>query len=136
MGQNLSNGNHSRFFLVILLGMCCCVALVLLLVHLSAAGASVFKHIGLSAYSARTFFRQQKCFIFPEVLCYWDMYRTALMEKMKGLKNNSICGDGHFESMGHSAKYGAYILSAATYQKLFTSNLFRYHALSAYPRCN
>ena len=39
----------------------------------------LFKHMGLSAYNARTFFFHQKNFMFPAVLNYWERYQAALI---------------------------------------------------------
>ena len=69
----------------------------------------MFKHMGVAVYSARTFFRHQTKFIFPVILKYWETYRTDLIGKIKDMANVSWCGDGRFDSMGHSAKYGARI---------------------------
>ena len=80
------------------------------------AGASiskillVFKHMGLSAYIARTFFFHQKNFLLPAVLSYWGHYQAALFEKIKNIKDAVWSGDGRFDSMGHSAKFGVYTL--------------------------
>ena len=80
------------------------------------AGASiskillVFKHMGLSAYNARTFFFHQKNFLFPAVLNYWERYQAALIEKIKKMKDAVWSGDGRFNSMGHSAKFGVYTI--------------------------
>ncbi|KAL9970830.1 hypothetical protein ACROYT_G023277 [Oculina patagonica] len=88
------------------------------------AGASinkillVFRHMGLCVYSARTFFRHQKSFLFPIVLHYWETYRAALIQKLKGLKEVAWSGDGRFDSMGHSAKYGVYTMFCTTLMKI------------------
>ena len=49
------------------------------------AGASiskillVFKHFGMQAYEARTFFYHQSKFIFPAILHHWESYQLALI---------------------------------------------------------
>ena len=57
------------------------------------AGASISKvllvirHMGLCAYSARSFFVHQKNFLFPVILNYWEQYRTSLVGKLKNVAN-------------------------------------------------
>lgn len=78
------------------------------------AGASISKvllvmrHMGLCAFSARTFFVHQKNFLFPIILNYWEQYRASLVTKLKNMSNVVSSGDGWFQLMDHSAKYGAY----------------------------
>jgi len=73
------------------------------------AGASiskmllVFRHMGLVAYNVRTFFTHQSTFLFSAILHYWETYRAALISEIKGMKDVTWCGDGRFDSMGHSA---------------------------------
>lgn len=88
------------------------------------AGASiskvllVFRHMGLSAYKVRTFFAHQKTFLFPAILHYWESYRATLLNTIKGMKDVIWCGDGRFDSMGHSAKYGAYTMFCSSILKV------------------
>ena len=88
------------------------------------AGASISKvllvmrHMGLCAYSVRTFFVHQKNFLFPIILNYWEQYRASLVAKLKNMSNVVWSGDGRFDSMGHSAKYGAYIIFCNTILKV------------------
>ena len=71
----------------------------------------LFKHMGLCSISIRTYF------IFPSVLLHWEKYRRALVEKIKRVKNATWC-DGHFDSMGHNAKYGVYTMFCNTISKI------------------
>lgn len=88
------------------------------------AGASiskillVFRHMGLSAYSPRTFFVHQKSFLFPIILSYWERYRASLIAQLKNVADVVWSGDGRFDSMGHSAKYGAYTMFCNTILKV------------------
>ena len=55
----------------------------------------VFKHMGLSAFNARTlFFYHQKNFLFPAVLNYWERYQATLISKLNELKDVVWSGDG------------------------------------------
>ena len=78
----------------------------------------MFRHMGVSVYSARIYFRHQHQFIFPTILHYWESYRAKLVEKLKKLKEVVWTGDGRFDSMGHSAKYGAYTMLCTTIMKI------------------
>lgn len=88
------------------------------------AGASiskvllVFKHMGLSAYSARTYFIHQRNFLFPVIISYWEKYQAGLISKLKEMTNVVWSGDGRFDSMGHSAKFGAYTMFCNTLLKV------------------
>ncbi|XP_028516206.1 uncharacterized protein LOC110243638 [Exaiptasia diaphana] len=88
------------------------------------AGASIskilliFKHLGLSVYTARTYFRHQRNYLFPIVLSYWEKYQESLVKKLKEMKDVVWTGDGRFDSMGHSAKYGAYSMFSTTVMKI------------------
>ena len=97
---------------------------ILLSFAILMAGASiskvllVFKHMGLSAFSARTFFYHQRSFLFPAVISYWEQYQAGLISKLKELKDVVWSGDGRFDSMGHSAKFGAYSMFSNTLLKI------------------
>jgi len=88
------------------------------------AGASinkvmlVFRHLGLQVHSARTYFRHQKSFLFPVILHHWDSYRADLIAKIKQMKDVAWTGDGRFDSVGHSAKYGVYSMFCTTIMKI------------------
>ncbi len=70
----------------------------------------IFHHMGLSAISARTFFRHQRKWLFPAVLTYWRNYQEKFLNQLKGVDDAVWSRDGRFDSMGHSAKYGVYTL--------------------------
>lgn len=95
------------------------------------AGASiskvilVFRHMGLSTYSPRTFFYHQSKFVFPTILLYWESYQRSLIESLKNVAESVWCGDGRFDSMGHSAKYGAYTMFCTTILKIVHFDLLQ-----------
>ncbi|XP_068704429.1 uncharacterized protein [Montipora foliosa] len=97
---------------------------VLLSFAILLAGASiskvllVFKHMGLSAYSTRTFFAHQRNFLFPVIISHWETYQAGLIEQLKDMGDLIWSGDGRFDSMGHSAKYGAYTMFCNTVLKV------------------
>ena len=95
------------------------------------AGASIskilliFRHMGLAVYSGRVFFKHQAKFLIPVILKHWETYRVSLIEKAKGLQNVSWCGDGRYDSMGHSAKYGVYSMFCCDLQKIIHFELLQ-----------
>lgn len=97
---------------------------ILLSFAILMAGASVnktlliFCHMGLCAYAVCTCFRHQRSFIFPIVLHYWQTYPNDLFKKLKGMEEIEWSGDGCFDSMGHSAKYGVYTMFSTTIMKI------------------
>ena len=74
--------------------------------------------MGLAVYSGRAFFKHQANFFIPLTLKLWETYRASLIEKAKGLQNVSWCGDGRYDSMRHSAKYGVYSMFCCDLQKI------------------
>ncbi len=48
-------------------------------------------------------------FLFPSIYLHWKDYRAALLQKLKDCGDAVVLvGDVRHDSMGHSAKYGAY----------------------------
>ncbi|XP_068685177.1 uncharacterized protein [Montipora foliosa] len=75
----------------------------------------VFKHMGLCCVSLKTFFKYQQSKLFPTTLIYWGRYQAKLLAKVKAVcEGVSIAGDGRHDSMGHSAKFGAYTMFCCT----------------------
>ena len=97
---------------------------VLLSFGVLMAGASISKvllvlrHMGLSVMNARTFFRHQSNFLFPAILKHWESFQDTILGKIKGMQHVEWCGDGRFDSMGHSAKYGAYSMFCTAVNKI------------------
>jgi solute carrier family 8 (sodium/calcium exchanger) len=95
------------------------------------AGASVSKtllvssHLGLCVYSARTFFAHQKWLLFPTIINFWESTRLGLIEKACLAKESVWAGDGRFDLMGHSAKYGAYTMMNASLGKIMHFELLQ-----------
>ena len=78
----------------------------------------VCKHMGLCVYDSRTYFYHQSRFLFPSILTHWESYRSSLIEKIKNMTDVVWSGDGRFDSMGHSAKYGVYTLLSSPLMKI------------------
>ena len=97
---------------------------VLLSYGILVAGATVKKvllvlqNMGLRAYSCRTFFCHQRKFLLPVILAYWKTYQENLFNEVRKLKETAWSGDGRFDSMGHSAKYGTYSMFCNALSKI------------------
>ena len=97
---------------------------ILLSFAILMAGASVSKvllvlrHMGISIYSARTYFVHQSKFLFPAILTHWERYKTTLINALKKKREAIWCGDGRLDSMGHSAKYGPYTMFCCAVAKI------------------
>ena len=78
----------------------------------------LFKHLGLCSVTTRTYFIHQKELLIPSAMVYWEKYRNSLIDKVKKIKNATWSGDGRFDSMGHSAKYGAYTMFCNSISKI------------------
>ena len=108
---------------------------ILLSFSVLMAGASVskvllvFRHMGLCVYNVRTYFIHQKKFLFPVILQYWEKYQAALVENIKEMKDVVWCGDGRFDSMGHSAKYGAYTMFCSSSLKVVHFEILQVYIL-------
>ena len=97
---------------------------VLLSYGILVAGATVKKvllvlqNMGLCAYSCRTFFRHQRKFLLPVILAYWKTYQENFFSEVRKLKETAWSGDGRFDSVGHSAKYGTYTMFCNALSKI------------------
>ena len=78
----------------------------------------MFRHLGLLVISMRTFFQHQRKYLFPSVLLQWEKHRSSLIEEIKNIEDAQWSGDGRFDSMGHSAKYGAYTMFCNSISKI------------------
>jgi solute carrier family 8 (sodium/calcium exchanger) len=56
--------------------------------------------------------------MFPLILKYWEKSRAALINQLQGIEESVWAGDGRFDSMGHSAKYGCYTMLNCNLTKL------------------
>ena len=78
----------------------------------------MMRHFGMSMISARTYFYHQQIFLFPAIIQCWNDYQKKLFEMLSPMKDTVWAGDGRFDSMGHSAKYGAYTMLCPTVMKI------------------
>lgn len=92
----------------------------------------IMKHMGLCAYRARTFFLHQRNFLFPAILHHWETYQDKLMRIVQSTGDLSWSGDGRFDSMGHSAKYGTYTVFCSSVMKIVHFELLQVNNDLAY----
>ena len=80
----------------------------------------MFRHMNLASISVRSYHAHQSTFLFPAILKHWEVYQSGLIEEVKKSDEDSQTwsGDGRFDSMGHSAKYGVYTMWSNTTSKL------------------
>ena len=53
--------------------------------------------------------------LFPTIFNYWQKYQAKVLEKVKAIQGGVVvAGDGRHDSMGHSAKFGAYTIFCCT----------------------
>ena len=90
----------------------------------------MFRHMNLAMISVRSYHSHQSTFLFPAILKHWEVYQSGLIEDVKKSNEESQTwsGDGRFDSMGHSAKYGVYTMWSNT-----TSKLVHFELLQVYP---
>ena len=109
---------------------------ILLSFSVLMAGASISKvllickHLGLSVFNVRTFFYHQKKYLFPPH--YYQIledYRASLITSLQKVKDLVWCGDGRFDSMGHSAKYGVYTMFCSSFNKCVHFELLQVKAI-------
>ncbi|XP_073249850.1 uncharacterized protein [Porites lutea] len=71
--------------------------------------------MGLGCVSINTFFKYQRTKLFPSIYLYWQRYQAQVLVKLKAIQDGIIiAGDGRHDSMGHSAKFGAYTIFCCT----------------------
>ena len=83
----------------------------------------MFKHMGVLAISLRTYFAQQKKFLFPVIFMHWEKHRAAFVEQVKDVQDAQCSADGLFDSMGHNSKYVVYTMYCNSISKLCTGTV-------------
>jgi hypothetical protein len=90
----------------------------------------MFRHMNLDTIAVRTFHRQS-LFLIPAILKHWEVYQSGLIQEVKDSDEESQTwsGDGRFDFMGHSAKYGVYTMWSNTTSKLVHFELIQVQLL-------
>ena len=94
----------------------------------------MFRHMNLATISARSYHLHQSELLIPAVLKHWEVYQSGLSKEVNDSEEESQTwsGDGRFDSMGHSAKYGVYTMSSNTTSKLVHFELIQAQSLMIY----
>ena len=85
---------------------------------MKTAQSNLFPHgmLSISSYLIRVlFFIFLQTKLFPNIYIYWKKYQSGLLERIKTSNEPIILSDdARHDSMGHSAKYGAYSIYSNT----------------------
>ena len=66
--------------------------------------------------------------LFPSIYLYWQRYQGQMLAKLKAIQDGiTIAGDGRHDSMGHSAKFGAYTIPMIIHFSLVQVGHISYH---------
>jgi solute carrier family 8 (sodium/calcium exchanger) len=64
--------------------------------------------------------------LLPTIFIHWQDYQRQILDRLKMLESSLvISGDGRHDSMGHSAKYGAYTVFSCTSQQIIHFSLIQ-----------
>ena len=63
--------------------------------------------------------------LFPAIFIHWQDYQRKILNRLKDLESLVISGDARHDSMGHSAKYGAYTIFCCTSQEIIHFDLIQ-----------
>ncbi|XP_065059701.1 uncharacterized protein LOC135687139 [Rhopilema esculentum] len=76
----------------------------------------IFNHMNLFTISFTTFFKHQREKLFPAIYIHWKVYQAGLLRALKDESNPAVlAGDARHDSMGHSAKYGTYLVYSCSH---------------------
>ena len=74
--------------------------------------------------------------LFPTIYIYWEKYQSTVLSKLKALRDGIVtAGDGCHDSMGHSAKFGAYTIFCCTIPVIIHFALNKYNCVNAFLHC-
>lgn len=74
--------------------------------------------------------------LFPLIYLYWQKYQSQMLAKVKSLQTGIvIAGDGRHDSMGHSAKFGAYTIFCCTVSKIIHFSLVQVRFFPSFNPC-
>ena len=69
-------------------------------------GSSCLSAFWFGSLLIENLFYHQRKYILPSILQYWESYQAKLVQSLTSVQDCVWSGDGRFDSMGHSAKYG------------------------------
>ncbi|XP_028394475.1 uncharacterized protein LOC114518668 [Dendronephthya gigantea] len=89
---------------------------------------NMFRHMGLVGMCNESYYRHQGKMLFPTIFLHWEDYRRKILDRLQALESLVISGDGRHDSMGHSAKYGAYTIFCCTSAEIIDFSLIQLKA--------
>ena len=81
-------------------------------------GSSCLSAFWFGSLLIENLFYHQRKYILPSILQYWESYQAKLVQSLKSVEDCVWSGDGRFDSMGHSAKYGVQTMFCCTIMKI------------------
>ncbi|XP_046862780.1 uncharacterized protein LOC124456358 [Xenia sp. Carnegie-2017] len=86
---------------------------------------NMFRHMGLATISNESFYRHQVKMVLPTIFLHWKDYQRKILDRLQALESITISGDARHDSMGHSAKYGAYTIFCCTSAEIIDFSLIQ-----------
>ena len=73
--------------------------------------------------------------LFPSIHLHWQKYQETLLQKLQQEGEDLlVAGDGRHDSMGHSAKYGAYTVMLCTVPTIIHFAIVQVYLLQIIPQ--
>ncbi|XP_028408273.1 uncharacterized protein LOC114530875 [Dendronephthya gigantea] len=94
---------------------------------------NMFRHMGLVGMCNESYYRHQGKMLFPTIFLHWEDYRRKILGRLQALESLVISGDGRHDSMGHSAKYGAYTIFCCTSAEIIDFSLIQRNEVGSSP---
>ncbi|XP_046863426.1 uncharacterized protein LOC124457186 [Xenia sp. Carnegie-2017] len=86
---------------------------------------NMFRHMGLATISNESFYRHQVKMVLPTIFLHWKDYQRKILDRLQALESITISGDARHDSIGHSAKYGAYTIFSCTSAEIIDVSLIQ-----------
>jgi solute carrier family 8 (sodium/calcium exchanger) len=74
--------------------------------------------------------------LLPTIFIHWQDYQRKILDRLKELEGVVISGDSRHDSMGHSAKYGAYTIFCCTSQQIIHFSLVQVKIRIIFQQCD
>lgn len=87
--------------------------------------------LNLKFVSEKHFYRTQGKYLFQVVNTCWKEQQKEILSNLKLEKAINVCGDGRYDSPGHSTKYGTYTLLDESTKKVIAFSLVQVSEVSS-----
>ena len=78
----------------------------------------IFSALNCATISPATFFRHQSTYLFQAVSRVYEQHQNTLINSMKGKGGLVLARNDRADTLGHSAKYGTYLVDELTCHKV------------------